>query len=307
VRQSVYVAPEVRDFLPGPFVRANEILDWLSTLVAPYPYEKLAHLQSSTRFGGMENASAIFYADAPFRLRTMGVGVIAHETAHQWFGNSVTPRDWPHLWLSEGFATYFEEMWVERTAGAGAFRNAMAEVRREIVTDTAAVRRRPVIDSAETDYLKLLNTNSYQKGGWVLHMLRGLVGDSAFFGGIREYYRQYRDSTVLSSDFAAVMSRAAGQDLEWYFRQALTQPGYPELRLSWQKARGKVRLVVDQVQDSNWGVFRIPHLTITADGKPIRVSIEGQHTETDVDLDRTPAQVQVDPDGWWLVKVSEAH
>jgi len=100
VKQFVYVAPEQRPFLPGPFARVGEIVQLFAHLVGPFPYEKLAHLQSSTRFGGMENASAIFYADGGFRRGTMRDGVVAHETAHQWFGDAVTERDWPHLWLS---------------------------------------------------------------------------------------------------------------------------------------------------------------------------------------------------------------
>src|SRR5207247_1429547 len=83
----------------------------------PFPYEKLAHLESSTRFGGMENATAIFYADQPFRKRTMTDGVVAHETAHQWFGDAVTETEWSHLWLSEGFATYFAALWTRQSAG----------------------------------------------------------------------------------------------------------------------------------------------------------------------------------------------
>ena len=100
--RSVYVLPEQRDWMPGPFARAGESSQLFARLVGPFPYEKLAHLQSSTRFGGMENASAIFYADAAFRSIRMSEGLIAHETAHQWFGDAVTEREWAHLWLSEG-------------------------------------------------------------------------------------------------------------------------------------------------------------------------------------------------------------
>ena len=126
VPQFVYVAPEQRNFLPGPFARVGEIVQLFARLVGPFPYEKLAHLQSSTRFGGMENASAIFYADGGFRRGTMRDGVVAHETAHQWFGDAVTERDWPHLWLSEGFATYFAALWTRAARGDSAFRGEMA-------------------------------------------------------------------------------------------------------------------------------------------------------------------------------------
>ena len=303
VRQSVYVAPEARDFLPGPFVRAGEIVDFFASLVAPFPYEKLAHVQSQTRFGGMENASAIFYADAPFRQRTMGVGVIAHETAHQWFGDAVTEREWGHLWLSEGFASYFEQLWVEHSMGASAFRDGMTELRTEVVRDTAVTRHRPVLDTAETSYLKLLNVNSYQKGAWVLHMLRSLVGDSAFFGGIRAYYTAHQHSTALTDDLRRAMEQASGQQLGWFFDQWLRRPGYPELRTGWRFDARAHRVVLQVEQGKRWAPFRFP-LTVdveAADGTTRRVTVDvpaarSAQLPLSLELTAAPTRVVFDPD-----------
>ncbi|MDQ3950928.1 MAG: hypothetical protein M3282_11365, partial [Gemmatimonadota bacterium] len=100
VEQAVYVMPEVRDYMPGPFASAAGVVEWMARLVGPFPYEKLAHVQSSTIYGGMENASAIFYDERLFRDRALSTDLVAHEIAHQWFGDAVTIRDWPHLWLS---------------------------------------------------------------------------------------------------------------------------------------------------------------------------------------------------------------
>ena len=133
----------------------------------------------------MENATAIFYADGLFRRGGVSEGLIAHETAHQWFGDAVTERFWPHVWLSEGFATYFAALYTQHAHGDTAFRAEMEGLRSAIFKDTVAVARRPVIDTIETDLLALLNVNSYQKGGWVLHMLRSELGDSAFLLGLR--------------------------------------------------------------------------------------------------------------------------
>ena len=129
VRQSVYVVPELADYPPGPFKKAGEIVEYFAQMVAPFPYEKLAHVQSFTRYGGMENASAIFYANDLFQRRDVSTGIIAHETAHQWFGDAVTPRSWGHLWLSEGFASYFEQLWVQKSEGTDAFRKGMMTLR----------------------------------------------------------------------------------------------------------------------------------------------------------------------------------
>ncbi len=170
VRQSVYVMPENRKWLPGVFLSTGPIMSLFERLIGPFPYEKLAHLQSSTRFGGMENASAIFYDGKLFPNETIKDGLIAHETAHQWFGDAVTEREWGHVWLSEGFATYFAALWTQFIRGDAAFRAEMDKIRTQILNDKV-VATRPVIDSTQTDYLALLNTNSYQKGGYILFML----------------------------------------------------------------------------------------------------------------------------------------
>ena len=259
VRQSVYVAPERLNVVPGNFARAGEMVRFFSELVAPYPYEKLAHLQSSTRFGGMENATAIFYDDGLFRRPNgVGEGLIAHETVHQWFGNSVTEREWPHLWLSEGFATYFAALWTEYAHGGSAFRTRMASIRETILADTIAVAKRPVIDTAETDLMKLLNRNSYQKGGWVLHMLRSQLGDSAFFRGVRAYYERNRHATALSADLQHALERASGRSLDTFFTQWLRRPGYPEAAIRWSVDSTSRTITLGVVQDERFGSFEFP-------------------------------------------------
>ncbi|MGH7510301.1 MAG: M1 family metallopeptidase [Gemmatimonadales bacterium] len=283
------------------FRRAGEMLEYFSRLIAPFPYPSLAHVESSTRFGGMENATAIFYDEKLYRSKKLNEALVAHETGHQWFGNSVTPLDWPHLWLSEGFATYLSALWTAHAEGDSAFRSRMAGAAAEILDSPAS--ERPVVDTATSDLLGLLNSNSYEKGAWVLHQLRGILGDSTFFGGLRRYYSAYKDSTALSGDFARVMSQTAGQDLEWYFRQALTQPGYPVLEIHWRHQGGKLTLEIEQIQKPEWGAYRIPALELLVDGKPVRVAIEGRKTRKVLEgIRRKPASIQVDPHGWWLLK-----
>jgi len=291
-----------------PFKNATEIVETMERLVGPFPYEKLAHVESSTRFGGMENASAIFYAERPYLERRMGEGVVRHETAHQWFGDAVTPRHFHHLWLSEGFASYFDLV-----VGAALHGDSVltAGMRRDAESYfSSSVVDRPILDTTVTDYVTLLNANNYPKGAWVLHMLRGYIGDSAFFRGIREYYRRYRDSTALSDDFRLVMEDAAGRNLEWFFRQWLRQPGYPQLNVAWRpQGVGRVRLDVTQVQPAVWGRFRLPRLTIefrAADGRVARrvYSVEGNVSVLFADLPFPPQQITVDPDGALLLKTA---
>jgi aminopeptidase N len=302
VRQSVYVAPELRDYVPGPFEHAPAMVRLFSTLVAPFPYEKLAHLQSSTRYGGMENAGAIFYSDGAFRRRSVGTGLIAHETAHQWFGDAVTARDWSHLWLSEGFATYFAELWKEHADGDGAFRAGMRGIRDRIVR-APEVAARPVIDSTQTDLMALLNTNSYQKGGWTLHMLRALVGDSTFFRGLRSYYLGHRHSTALTDDLQRAMEGASGRPLGWFFDQWLRRPGFAEVTTSWRFDAAQRRVVATIAQGSRFGQYRFP-LTIAitdAAGREHRSTIDVPATPTaslvvPLEIAAAPRAVVFDPD-----------
>jgi aminopeptidase N len=286
-----------------PFRRASRIVEYFSSLIGPFPYPSLAHVESSTRFGGMENATAIFYDEKRYGTRNLGEPVVAHETAHQWFGDAVTEADWHHLWLSEGFATYLAALWRLHVDGDSAFRVVMR-------TDAGAVfgskdTERPIIDTAQSSLLDLLNSNNYQKGSWVLHQLRGLMGDSAFYTGLRRYYKTYRDSTALSSDFARIISETAGKDLGWYFRQALTQPGYPVLDVGWKHKGKKLTLDITQSQKPEWGLYRLPGFEILVDGRPFRVEVAGRQTRQVIDgVPHKPKKVEIDPNGWWLLKAT---
>jgi aminopeptidase N len=285
----------------GPFRRAGEIVDFFSTRFAPFPYAELRHVESSTIFGGMENATAIFYDERGYRERRTSESTVAHETAHQWFGDAVTEADWHHLWLSEGFATYGAALWAEHAGGDSALRAVMREARAEVLKSPAT--ERPILDSSVTDRMKLLNTNNYQKGAWTLHTLRGLIGDSAFFAGLARYYRTYEHRNALSSDFARVMGEAAHQELGWFFRQALTQPGYPVLDVTTELEGGHLLVTIRQTQKPSWGVYRMPNLELRLDDRILRVDVLGRVTRmaTHWESDRPPGVVEVDPKGWWLV------
>jgi aminopeptidase N len=289
-----------------PFRRATEIVETMERLVAPFPYEKLAHVESSTRYGGMENSTAIFYAERPYVARRMREGVVRHETSHQWFGDAVTERSWPHLWLSEGFASYFDLVIGAALDGDSVL---TAGLRRDAATYFASkVVDRPLVDTAQHDPNQLLNENSYQKGAWVLHMLRGSLGDSGFFQGIREYYRTYRDSTATSEDFEGVMERVTQRDLQSFFTQWLWQPGYPQLHVVWRydAAAHRLRLDLTQVQAAAWGVFRLPRLVIevpSQDGKVTRrvFSMDGRSSVAYLEMATPPTAIRVDPDGRLLL------
>jgi aminopeptidase N len=284
----------------GPFRRAGDMVDYFSRQFGPFPYSSLAHVESSTRFGGMENATAIFYDEKRYASKTLNEATVAHETAHQWFGDAVTEADWHHLWLSEGFATYLSALWELHADGDSTFRATMREAAETVFSSPAT--ERAIVDTAARDLMGLLNSNNYQKGAWVLHQLRGIMGDSAFFGGMRRYYTTFRDSTALSADFARIMSEAAGRDLDWYFRQALTQPGYPMLDVRWKHKGKSLTLDIAQTQKPEWGTYRVP-LIVLVDEQPTRIEVNGRSSRVVIEgIKHKPKRVVIDPNGWWLLQ-----
>jgi len=312
VEVTYWVFPQDVERAEPSFRRAAQMVDYFTELVGPYPFAKLANVQSATRFGGMENASAIFYSENGIAEGRNIEGTVSHEIAHQWFGDAVTEADWHHLWLSEGFATYFGAVFFEHADGASDFRARMEQSRQRILESDDA--ERPVVDPTERDLFALLNDNNYAKGGWVLHMLRGVLGDDAFFAGIREYYRRHLHSAVLSEDFEAVMEEVSGRDLGWFFGQWLHEPGYPvfELDQAWEPGAdgqgGTLTVTVRQAQKPGWPTFRMPmELLVGGGGEQVRRHIEVRGRETVVRLELAdgarPSAVELDPDGWVLKAV----
>jgi aminopeptidase N len=307
VEVSAWLYPEDAAQARTSFRRAAEIVDFYTELVGPYPFEKLAHVQSSTRFGGMENASAIFYTGEALAAGENIEGTVAHETAHQWFGDSVTEADWPELWLSEGFATYFGHLFFEHAEGEADFRGRLEEDREQVLASKDVLR--PVIDREEQDLFALLNVNNYPKGGWVLHMLRGIVGDEAFFRGIRAYYGAHALATATTEDLRRAMEEASGKELGWFFRQWLEEPGYPVLEASATRdgATGTVLLTVRQLQPADWPTFRLPMVVeVTGGGgDPVRQAIEITQRSQAFSIGGVgPGEVRtrLDPDGWVLFR-----
>ncbi len=237
---------------------APEILSFFTELVAPYPFHKLAHVQSTTEFGGMENAGCIFYGENEFTGEKQMEMLIAHETAHQWFGNCATESDWKHLWLSEGFATYFTHLYAEKKYGKELLQKRLLKDRKRIQY-FQKMYKAPVID--HNDHLmQLLNPNSYQRGSWVLHMLRQEIGDSLFFQGIRKYFHIFQYKNASSKDFFDIMESVSGQDFTTFYHQWLTNAEIPIISTTIKQKcfRKKASIILMQKQK----------------GKPFRLKLE---------------------------------
>ncbi len=225
-------------------------LTFYCQLLGPYPYEKLANVQSKTIFGGLENASCIFYSENSVTGKGKAESLMAHEIAHQWFGNSVTENDWHHIWLSEGFATYLTAVYMENTYGKEKLDETM-KIARDSVISLYLRKPAPVVDTTVTDLMKLLNHNSYQKGAWVLHMLRRELGDEVFWKGMKSYYEKFRDKNALTIDFQREMEKASRKDLNSFFKQWLFVAGQPDLKIYSKNGstKGYTDIVIEQTQN----------------------------------------------------------
>jgi len=248
---STWVYPQTKEQGFYDFSTAKSILNFFIENIGEYPYQKLANVQSKTRFGGMENAGNIFYYEKSVTGKLEHEDLIAHEIAHQWFGNSATEIDWPHVWLSEGFATYLTDLYILDSKGKDAFLERIKK-ERETVLNFYKRSKTPVIDNKTTNYMRLLNANSYQKGAWVLHMLRKKIGDSLFWSGLRTYYETYKFSNASTNDFKKVMSEISNQNLAIFFTQWLKKPGHPTLKSNWIYHNNKVRIILEQTQETTF-------------------------------------------------------
>ena len=299
---SSWVYPEERENGFYDYALAASILDYFEEQVGPYPYEKLANVQSKTRYGGMENASNIFYHEHSITGTRSVEGLLAHEIAHQWFGNSVSELDWPHIWLSEGFATYFTELYMEATYGREKMNERMERARQKVLAHYKNAPKATVIDTTFTDLNSLLNAYSYQKGAWVLHMLRFVVGDAAFWKGIRAYYKNFRDGNAQSSDLQKIMEEASGMDLNGFFNQWLRQPELPRYTMEWSYKKSKKQLKLSIRQDK--AAFSMPvEVGVYKEGtliKMIKLPVEGKKQSFESSLETAPDEVVLDPNKWLL-------
>ncbi|MGB5027360.1 MAG: M1 family aminopeptidase [Chitinophagaceae bacterium] len=263
---SSWVYTENKDHGFYDYAIARDILAFFIDYIGSYAYQKLANVQSKTMFGGMENAGAIFYAEHTVNGQRTEERLIAHEIVHQWFGNMATEKSFAHFWLSEGFATYLTHIYLESKYGTDSLNKRMQEDREEVISFVKSAKR-PVVDSTP-DYMRLLNANSYQKGGWILHMLRRQLGDSVFHKSIREYYSAYAGKNADTKDLQQIVEKVAGKNLETFFRQWLHTPVNPKLEIAWKysPAEKKIIITVDQLQQSVPFVFPL-EIDLIADNK----------------------------------------
>ncbi|MEP7008928.1 MAG: M1 family aminopeptidase [Acidobacteriota bacterium] len=312
-----YVPPGREAQAQVSFGKTPDIIGFFSTVTGrPYPYAKYAQTAAVDFGGGMENISATTQTigtlhDAADDEDFSSVGLVAHEAAHQWFGDLLTCRDWSEIWLNEGFASYFGMLYSGHDRGLDELDAEIDEARTEYFDEDEGDYRRPIVTGKFVDPGAMFDATTYSKGALVLHMLRGEMGDEAFYAGIRRYVERFAVQNVTTADFERTLEETSGLVLAPLFNGWVYGAGHPELavRWEWSAEDHTARLHVEQNQEitAETGLFAFP-LEIAWVG-PAGVEIQRLNVEAkkaqDFVLPRSekPDTVVVDPNGWLLAAV----
>ncbi|MBY0432519.1 MAG: M1 family peptidase [Cyclobacteriaceae bacterium] len=280
----------------------KQALTFFSDYVGPFAYEKLANIQSNNSTGGMEAASAIMYSEKSVsgKRDVRWQDVIVHELAHQWFGDAVTKGDWDDVWLSEGFATYFTLLYTEHSKGRDEFVKGLKASREQIIKYLAINPDSPIVHNQLSDMEKVTSALTYQKGAWVLHMLRELMGEVNFKKGIQAYYKKYFNANATTLDFRYEMEQASGLDLKSFFSQWLYQTGMPTIKgqWTWDSKKKELKVTFEQTQQN---AFSFPlEIGIASAGNTTsevkKVNVTSKQSIFMFVLESKPGSVTLDPE-----------
>jgi aminopeptidase N len=293
------------------FGRTPDMISWFSQLVGfPYPWNKYSQVVvSDFIFGGMENTTATtmyehILLDERAAIDVTSDDLIAHELAHQWFGDLVTCRDWSEGWLNEGFATFMEHVWREHHLGRDEYEYGIKHDLASYLGEASGRYRRPIVCQEYDAPLDLFDRHLYEKGGLVLHVLRTELGDNLFWKGISAYLHRHARDVVETRDLQRALEEVSGRSLGRRFEELVHRPGHPELDLSLSWEDGVLRGIAKQTQSTNDGVpnsFEVPivlEIVSLGSGQSRRetVSFTSRSDSFAVPCPDRPRFVVVDPD-----------
>jgi aminopeptidase N len=300
----------------------------------PYPYARYSQIAvSDFIFGGMENTGATTQTDrtlhdAVAHLDFSSDPLVSHELAHQWFGDLLTCRDWSHAWLNEGFATYFECIWREANLGYDEYLYDIFGCVATYEHEDADRYRRPIVCNRYRAPIELFDRHLYEKGGAVLHMLRGELGDARFWRSIRQYVKSNAQRNVETIDLIRAIEEATGRNMRGFFDQWVFRGGHPELKVAfaWDAKRGAVTVTIDQTQTVDEGnpayrfevelgfVETVPDKPASDFGhqalpgeRRVKIAVERAHETVTVPLSFEPKLVRFDPGAFTLGSVTTAY
>ena len=297
------------------FGKTPKVLQFFAEKIGvPYPWAKYSQVTvADFIFGGMENTSATTMTehllhDERAHLDFSTDSIVAHELAHQWWGDLLTCRDWSHGWLNEGFATYFDLLFKEHDLGVDEFRYAVYIDADSYLQEDTRRYRRPIVSNVYNQPVDLFDRHLYEKGGLVLHMLRFVLGDKLFWKAMRHYCVKHQGGSVTTEDLQRAIEEATGRNVDWFFHQWVYMGGHPNLKVGyeWEEEGKRARITVSQTQttDELTPLFRMPVEVafVTPEGKEsLRLDITQKEHTFHVPLKGKPEMVQFDP-GYWCLK-----
>ncbi len=281
----------------------KKVLAFYSNYVGPFAYEKLANIQSAGVSGGMETSSAIFYAEnlVNGKRDERTRNVVIHEIAHQWFGNAVTETTWDDAWLSEGFATYFTLLFIENEYGKEEFEKGIIKAGKAVYDLAVKQPGFSIVSPRSAEKEPVTSGITYQKGAWVLHMLRNTVGETSFKKGIQLYYAQFYNANASTDDFRMAMEKVSGKNLKSFFTQWLYQPVNPVIEGSWayDAAAKKLTIQLTQTQAGDF-VFNLPvEIGYYTKGSTrpviVKMNLNKKHQTKSFIIKAPPEKVDFDP------------
>ena len=274
----------------------------------PYPWDKYSQVTvADFIFGGMENTSATTMTDALLHnerahLDYSADSIVAHELAHQWWGDLVTCRDWSHGWLNEGFATYFDLLFKEHDLGQDEFRYAVYQDATTYLQEDSGHYRRPIVNNVYRQPVDIFDRHLYEKGAMVLHMLRACLGDDLFWKALNHYCTKHRGGNVTSDDLQKAVEEATGRSMERFFRQWVYKGGHPAFKVThqWDEETKTARIGVSQTQgaDETTSIFAAPIILAyeTSQGRrEVKLEIAEANQTFYIAMDEKPLMVSFDP------------
>ncbi len=317
----IYAVPQGEGkYIDASFGDTKDMLQFFSDrLGVKYPWPKYAQTAVFDFGGGMENVSATTLGERSLVEARSGIHPMAslnsHELAHQWFGDFVTCKDWGHVWLNEGFATFFEQLYEEHARGRDAYDGERENALRSYLSESRRYKR-PIATNLYADADAMFDSHTYPKGGLVLHMLRREMGDEDFFHGLGYYLRKNAYKPVDTNDLIRSLAESSGRSVQPFFDQWVYKPGHPVIDYSWSYDEAKKEIVVDlsQLQDTKDGTpvynFKMPYAVVgggsggTPPSPPYQGGVRGgvEVGSFVVDKDKVQARLPVSakPDGFLL-------
>jgi aminopeptidase N len=277
-------------YIPATYGNTKDMLQFFSDVLGvKYPWPKYAQTAMFDFGGGMENVSATTLGEYSLVEPRSGVWpaswLNSHELAHQWFGDYVTCKDWGHIWLNEGFATFFEQLYTEHARGADAYDRDREGALQGYLNESRRYKR-AIATRFYPNPGSMFDSHTYPKGALVLHMLRRMLGDADFFLGLGHYLRKNACGVVDTHDLERAIAEETGRDVEPFFDQWVYKPGHPVIDFgwSWNEAAGQAVIVIAQVQDTKDGT------PLYAIEMPVGLISGGKVTRATVTLDKEKQQ-----------------